>query len=83
MAFIDVLEPARNPQGVDVGSCLYYYRLSYRRRFLRDGWVALGFLLILSYSLAKGMWGLWHWFMLFALPVSMSFNYYSWSEIER
>lgn len=72
--------------GVDKGFCLSYWRLSYRRKFLRTLWivpwavVAVALFFALNLSLfGIGAWG-WAAVLAIGLPAQALYNYRKWQS---
>jgi len=91
MALTGLSTPARNPQGVDIGFCLFYFHLSYRRRLIRDVYSALIlapltlFMCIEAEQHFRGHYRfylLWTGYMLVFLASSL-YNYRKWQILER
>jgi len=79
----DLLRPARTPCGEDDGSCIFYMRLSYRRRFLRDIFWAPLFSFIALTEMAHGHAPKWTPLVVAIYLASPIFNFIQWSKLER
>ena len=72
----------RRPQGVDEGFCLGYYRLSYRRKFIRTLWGML-FAPILLFLASLPHRELWFAAAILTGILQAIYNYWKWQTEEK